>query len=104
MRQQTRPFIVEIKQSRKPQNKAQKASIWGNMDLKAFAREAESDAPQLFEPAMEAAPLSQADVTPSQQEPQAQPEPAASLDQIAAPPAAPPPDSHREQTDLHCQP
>ncbi|WP_104668096.1 hypothetical protein [Ensifer adhaerens] len=33
MRQQTRPFIVEIKQSRKPQNKAQKASIWGNMDL-----------------------------------------------------------------------
>ncbi|HEV7306289.1 hypothetical protein [Ensifer sp.] len=33
MRQQTRPFIVEIKQSRKPQNKAQKTSIWGSMDL-----------------------------------------------------------------------
>ncbi len=31
---QTRPFIVEIKRSRKPQNKAQKASIWGKMDLR----------------------------------------------------------------------
>ncbi|WDZ82004.1 hypothetical protein PWG15_35525 (plasmid) [Ensifer adhaerens] len=34
MRQQTRPFIVEIKQSRKLRNKAQKASIWGKMDLR----------------------------------------------------------------------
>jgi hypothetical protein len=34
MRQQTRPFIVEIKQSRKPRKKAQKASIWGKMDLR----------------------------------------------------------------------
>lgn len=34
MRQQTRPFVVEIKQSRKPRNKAQKASIWGKMDLR----------------------------------------------------------------------
>ncbi|MHA4735354.1 hypothetical protein [Ensifer adhaerens] len=34
LRQQPRPFIVEIKPSRKPQNKAQKASIWGKMDLR----------------------------------------------------------------------
>ncbi|ANK77636.1 hypothetical protein FA04_34140 (plasmid) [Ensifer adhaerens] len=34
MRQQTRPFVVEIKPSRKPQNTAQKASIWGKMDLR----------------------------------------------------------------------
>ncbi len=34
MRQQTRPFVVEIKPSRKPRNKAQKASIWGKMDLR----------------------------------------------------------------------
>lgn len=34
MRQQTRPFIVEIKQSRKPRNKAQKASIWGKLDMR----------------------------------------------------------------------
>ncbi len=33
MRQQTRSFIVEIKQSRKPQNKTQEPSIWGSMDL-----------------------------------------------------------------------
>nr|WP_090299691.1 MULTISPECIES: hypothetical protein [unclassified Ensifer] len=33
-RQQTRPFVVEIKPSRKPRNKAQKASIWGKMDLR----------------------------------------------------------------------
>ncbi|MFK0278359.1 hypothetical protein ACIQUG_32115 [Ensifer sp. NPDC090286] len=34
MRQQTRPFIVEIKQSRKPRDKTQKASIWGKLDLR----------------------------------------------------------------------
>ncbi|MBB3303269.1 hypothetical protein FHT72_006926 [Rhizobium sp. BK077] len=30
---QTKPFIVEIKQSRKPKANDRKASIWGKLDL-----------------------------------------------------------------------
>ncbi|KQU06129.1 hypothetical protein [Rhizobium sp. Leaf453] len=33
MRQQTKPFIVERKPSRKPKSDATKASIWGKLDL-----------------------------------------------------------------------
>ncbi|MBY5775143.1 hypothetical protein HFN63_34755 [Rhizobium leguminosarum] len=33
MRQQTKPFIVEIKQSRKPKGNDRKTSIWGKLDL-----------------------------------------------------------------------
>ncbi|HEV7319292.1 MAG TPA: hypothetical protein VGO04_11855 [Ensifer sp.] len=33
MRQQTKPFIVEIKQSRKLTSGPQKPSIWGKLDL-----------------------------------------------------------------------
>lgn len=33
MRQQTKPFIVEIKSSRRVKSDAQKASIWGTLDL-----------------------------------------------------------------------
>lgn len=33
MRQQTKPFIVEIKQPRKLKPTTQKPSIWGTMDL-----------------------------------------------------------------------
>ena len=33
MRQQTKPFIVEIKQSRKLKANDQKPSIWGKLDL-----------------------------------------------------------------------
>ena len=33
MRQQTKPFIVEIKQSRKPRTNDRKTSIWGTLDL-----------------------------------------------------------------------
>lgn len=33
MRQQTKPFIVEIKQSRKLKPATQKPSIWGTLDL-----------------------------------------------------------------------
>ena len=32
MRQQTKPFIIERKQSRKPKPDAQKPSIWGRLD------------------------------------------------------------------------
>jgi hypothetical protein len=33
MRQQTKPFIVEKKPSRKPKSGAAKPSIWGKLDL-----------------------------------------------------------------------
>lgn len=33
MRQQTKPFIVEIKQSRKPKPTGRKTSIWGKLNL-----------------------------------------------------------------------
>ncbi|MGF6177843.1 hypothetical protein [Ensifer sp. 4252] len=33
MRQQTKPFIVEIKPSRKVKADTQKTSIWGKLDL-----------------------------------------------------------------------
>lgn len=33
MRQQTKPFLVEIKQSRKLKSTDRKTSIWGNLDL-----------------------------------------------------------------------
>jgi len=34
MAKQTKPFIVEIKQSRKLKNGIQKPSIWGSLDLR----------------------------------------------------------------------
>lgn len=33
MRQQTKPFIVEIKSSRRVKSDGQKTSIWGTLDL-----------------------------------------------------------------------
>ncbi|MFK0278432.1 hypothetical protein ACIQUG_32510 [Ensifer sp. NPDC090286] len=47
MRQQQRKFIVEFKSPRR-RSAVRPASIWGDTDLKALAREAESDAPHLF--------------------------------------------------------
>ena len=51
MKPQQRNFVVEIK-SRGRRSTASPASIWGNTDFKAFARQAESDAPHLFAPDM----------------------------------------------------
>nr|CAD6436645.1 hypothetical protein REQ54_04030 [Rhizobium sp. Q54] len=34
MREQTKPFTVEIKPSRKPKPGPQKVSIWGKLDLR----------------------------------------------------------------------
>ncbi|MBD9541347.1 hypothetical protein IB276_17990 [Ensifer sp. ENS04] len=48
MRPQQRKFIVEFKSPRR-RSAVRPASIWGDTDLKALAREAESDAPHLFE-------------------------------------------------------
>lgn len=47
MRPQQRKFIVEFKSPRR-RSAVRPASIWGDTDLKALAREAESDAPHLF--------------------------------------------------------
>ncbi|MGF6178376.1 hypothetical protein [Ensifer sp. 4252] len=48
MKPQQRKFIVEFKSSRR-RSTVQAPSIWGDTDLKALAREAESEAPHLFE-------------------------------------------------------
>jgi hypothetical protein len=52
MKTQQRKFVVEIKSAGR-RSVARQGSIWGSTDLKAFVRQAESDAPQLFEPAQE---------------------------------------------------
>jgi hypothetical protein len=50
MRQQTKPFIFEIKQSRKLKASNQKPSIWGKLDLSVADDHAVSAIPVL-EPA-----------------------------------------------------
>ncbi|MBB5596218.1 MULTISPECIES: hypothetical protein [Rhizobium] len=49
MKTQQRKFVVELKSARR-RSTIQPASIWGDTDLKTLAREAEADAPHLFEP------------------------------------------------------
>jgi hypothetical protein len=58
MKTQQRKFVVEIKSAGR-RSVARQESIWGSTDLKAFVRQAESDAPQLFEPAQEPDTISQ---------------------------------------------
>jgi len=48
MKTQQRKFVVELKSARR-RSTIRPASIWGDTDLKALAREAEADAPHLFE-------------------------------------------------------
>ncbi|KSV66652.1 hypothetical protein N182_35130 [Sinorhizobium sp. GL2] len=50
MKPQQRKFIVEVKSPRR-RSTTRQSSIWGDTDLKAIARAAETDAPHLFEPA-----------------------------------------------------
>ena len=47
MKPQQRKFIVEVKSARR-RSAARPASIWGDTNLKALVREAESEAPHLF--------------------------------------------------------
>ncbi|AVA24036.1 hypothetical protein [Rhizobium sp. NXC24] len=49
MKTQQRKFVVELKSARRRPT-IRPASIWGDTDLKTLAREAEADAPHLFEP------------------------------------------------------
>ena len=49
MKPQQRKFIVEVKSPRR-RSMIRPTSIWGDTDLKALVREAETEAPHLFEP------------------------------------------------------
>ncbi|NNU38598.1 hypothetical protein G9X64_19350 [Rhizobium sophorae] len=55
MKTPQRNFVVEIK-SKGRRSAVRQGSIWGSTDLKAFARQAASVAPQLFEDAQKAEP------------------------------------------------
>ncbi|OWK25351.1 hypothetical protein AJ87_11075 [Rhizobium yanglingense] len=50
MKPQQRKFVVELKSARRRTTRP--GSIWGDTDLKALARDAEAEAPHLFEPNM----------------------------------------------------
>lgn len=50
MKPQQRKFVVEVKSARRRSTTSQ-SSIWGDTDLKALVRAAETEAPHLFEPA-----------------------------------------------------
>lgn len=45
MRAQSKPFIVEVKSSRRTERR-QSASIWGNLDLSAVAEEIAEELPR----------------------------------------------------------
>lgn len=55
MKTPQRNFVVEIK-SKGRRSAVRQGSIWGSTDLKAFARQAASVAPQLFEDGQQAGP------------------------------------------------
>ncbi|WP_181459196.1 hypothetical protein [Rhizobium sp.] len=51
MRAQSKPFVVEIKTSRRTDRSKEK-SIWGNLDLSAVAQEVADDVPLSAAPAV----------------------------------------------------
>ena len=64
MKTQQRTFVVEFKSARR-RSSLKQDSIWGTADLKAFAREAEAEAPHLFEPNAGSTALGEDGVLPS---------------------------------------
>ncbi|RUM20662.1 hypothetical protein EFQ99_28970 [Rhizobium vallis] len=58
MKTPQRSFVVEMK-SKGRRSAARQGSIWGSTDLKAFARQAASVAPQLFEDGQQAEPIAE---------------------------------------------
>lgn len=67
MKPQQRKFIVEVKSARR-RTTTSPSSIWGDTDLKALVRQAETEAPHLFEPAQrldEPSPGQTAEVCPN---------------------------------------
>lgn len=68
MKPQQRKFIVEVKSARR-RTTTIPSSIWGDTDLKALVRQAETEAPHLFEPAQhpgEPTPGQSAEVYPNE--------------------------------------
>jgi len=68
MKPQQRKFIVEVKSARRRSSTSQ-TSIWGDTDLKALVRAAETEAPHLFEPAQRMnlpSPEASAEVLPNE--------------------------------------
>lgn len=68
MKTQQRTFVVEFKSARR-RSSLKQDSIWGTADLKALAREAEADAPHLFEPNAGSTALGEDGVLPSESGP-----------------------------------
>lgn len=71
MKTPQRNFIVELKSKRR-RSTMPPVSIWGNTDLKAFARQVETDAPHLFESRTGSETLSQGNEVQSDRTPQRQ--------------------------------
>ncbi|WP_197435412.1 hypothetical protein [Agrobacterium vitis] len=53
MRKETKPFIVEIKPSRKPKSGLKKTSIWGKIDLRTVDNLAVATTPKQDPAALE---------------------------------------------------
>ncbi|MFB9985867.1 hypothetical protein ACFSQQ_01220 [Mesorhizobium kowhaii] len=53
MRKQTKPFIIEVKPSRKPKSGPRKTSIWGQLDLRTEDDPPAGAAPQKVPAAIE---------------------------------------------------
>ncbi|NKJ34934.1 hypothetical protein [Rhizobium sp. SG570] len=68
MKPQQRTFVVEFKSARRRSSMRQD-SIWSGTDLKTLAREAEAEAPHLFDPNTVATTPSQDGVMPAESEP-----------------------------------
>lgn len=68
MKTQQRTFVVEFKSARR-RSSLKQDSIWGTADLKAFAREAEADAPHLFDPNAVSTALNEDGVRPPESAP-----------------------------------
>ncbi|MGG7581126.1 hypothetical protein [Rhizobium sp. Nf11,1] len=68
MKTPQRKFVVEIKSGRR-RSTTQSNSIWGNTDFKAFVRQAETEAPHLFESKLGPDALGQPGEMPQDQQP-----------------------------------
>ncbi|MBX5242024.1 hypothetical protein [Rhizobium sp. NLR22b] len=68
MKTPQRNFVVEFKSGRRRLT-TQANSIWGNTDIKAFIRQAETEAPHLFESKQELDAIGEPGATAQEQEP-----------------------------------
>ncbi|MGG7539762.1 hypothetical protein [Rhizobium sp. Nf11,1] len=68
MKTPQRKFVVEFKSGRR-RSTTQTDSIWGNTDLKAFVRQAETEAPHLFQAKLRLDTIAQSDEVAQDQDP-----------------------------------